>query len=302
METVLLILKIAGIIIAAVLGILIAGLFCVLFVPVRYRGDVSLTDGKEQGKRQADILFRATWLLHLVRVYVTYEETVRVRIKLLLFTLMDTAKEKKEQRRGRKMKKNRKEKNPEPQEEPAAGEGEIKEDREKFPAGDAGAYGSEKARKPKSALPSKEKRGIKRRISNILQTITEFCDKLKEIRGKTERIKTLWTSGHMARSRSLLRKELNYLLRHSRPGKLEGYLRFGFDDPSTTGYVLAAYYGILYPLWRPKISVEPDFENPVLESRVKIKGKVRAWHFLKSGCRLFFSRDIRRVVEDVRKL
>ena len=94
LEIVLLILKIAGIILAAVLGILITGLFCVLFVPVRYRGDFLAADG-EDGKKEIGAVLRAVWLLRLVRVYVSYEESVRVRIKLLFFTLMDTAKEKK---------------------------------------------------------------------------------------------------------------------------------------------------------------------------------------------------------------
>ena len=94
LEIVLLILKIAGIILAAVLGILITGLFCVLFVPVRYRGDFLAADG-EDGKKEIGVVLRAVWLLRLVRVFVSYEESVRVRLKLLFFTLMDTAKEKK---------------------------------------------------------------------------------------------------------------------------------------------------------------------------------------------------------------
>ena len=96
METVLLILKIAGIILAAVLGILIAGLICVLSVPVRYRGDLSVGDAKEQEKTTVSAYLRAVWLWRLVRIHVSWEETVRVRIKLLFFTVMDTAGEKKE--------------------------------------------------------------------------------------------------------------------------------------------------------------------------------------------------------------
>jgi len=292
LEIVLLILKIAGIILAAILGILIVGLCCALFVPVRYRGDFSVADAEDGGKKNIGAALRATWLLWLVRVYVSYEEAVRVRVKVFFFTVMDTAKEKKASKKKKKREKK-----------------EAKE----AAGGEEPGPGEEPEREPQKdntedTPASKEKKGIKKRISNILQTIRDFCDKLKEIRErageireKAEEIRELWNSGHMAASRSLLWREFLYLLRHTKPGKLEGYLRFGFEDPSVTGYAMAIY-GILYALWSPGLSVEPDFERQVLESHIRIKGKIRACHFLKTALRLYFSKDVRRVINDIRKL
>lgn len=295
METVLLILKIAGIILAAVLGILIAGLFCVLFVPVRYRGDFYAAGADEPEKRTMSASFRAAWLLWLVRVYVSYEESVRVRIKLLFFTLMDTAGEKRERGRKKKSKENRKNTDKAKQEEKT-------EEKAAESTSDRNAISEGADEREKRAEQAGEKKGIKRRIFNILQTIRDFCDKLRRAKEKTERFLEIWSGEHMVNSRSLLGRELRYLLRHSKPGKLTGYLRFGFEDPSTTGYAMALYYGLIYPIWCPKLSVEPDFERQVLDCRIQIKGKIRTWHFLKSGLKLFFSKDIRRVTEDIRKL
>ncbi len=329
LEIVLLILKIAGIILAVVLGILITGIFCVLFVPVRYRGDFSVSDAEEGRKKNIGAVLRATWLLWLVRVYVSYEEAVRVRVKVFFFTVMDTAREKKvRNKRKRKEKKTGKAGKIENEKDDTentvyAGNTirkentETTEGKEVFDRTDGESEGSSLTkeadekdkdngqddkidREAKKSDKGKKKKTIKERISNILQTIRNFCDKLKGIKEKAEEIKVLWHSDHMASSRSLLWREFLYLLRHTKPRKLEGYLRFGFDDPSTTGYAMAVY-GILCSVWRPKLSVEPDFERQVLESHIKMKGKIRACHFVKTALKLFFSKDLRRVIKDIQK-
>ena len=339
LEIVLLILKIAGIIFAAVLGILLAGLFCVLFVPVRYRGDFSAADA-ENGEKEIGAMLRATWLLWLVRAYVSYEESVRVRIKLLFFTLMDTAEEKKARGKKKKPKKDKEEKRKKKKkqekdkEDTLSGSGEnskeaVKpgkdtENSKKAAGSDKDTENSKKAEdktgvetengpaqgqadrktdggRSKKKSSAKEKKGIKERISNILQTIRDFCDKLRRIKEKAEQAKELWTSDHMVSGRSLLWKQFLYLLRHTRPRKLEGYLRFGFEDPSTTGYAMAVY-GISCSIWRPKISVEPDFEKQILDCHVRMRGKIRVCHFLKAVLVLFISKDVRHAIKDIKEL
>ncbi len=339
LEIVLVILKIAGIIFAAVLGILLAGLFCILFVPVRYRGDFSAADA-EDGKKEIGAMLRATWLLWLVRVYVSCEESVRVRVKLLFFTLMDTAGDKKTRRKkerpktDKEEKRKKKKKREKGKEDILSGSGENSkevakpgkdtENSKEAEESDKDTENSKKAEdetggetedspaqgradrktdggRSKKKSSAKEKKGIKKRISNILQTIRDFCDKLKGIKEKAEQAKKLWTSDHMVSGRSLLWKQILYLLRHTRPRKLEGYLRFGFEDPSATGYAMAVY-GISCSIWRPKLSVEPDFERQVLDCHVRIKGKIRVCHFLKAVLVLFFSKDVRHVIKDIKEL
>ncbi|MGF0034194.1 DUF2953 domain-containing protein [Bariatricus sp. SGI.154] len=75
----LLILKIIGIIIAAILGILVLLIGIVLFVPVRYEAKGEF-DGTLEG---IDVRAKVTWLLHLVKVTVCYENqelSWRIRI------------------------------------------------------------------------------------------------------------------------------------------------------------------------------------------------------------------------------
>ncbi len=308
---VLLILKIIGIILAVVLGILLAVLCLVLFVPVRYCGDFfvadadtvseTATDGKLSRKKDIKVQLKATWFFRLVRVLVSYEETARVQVKILFFTFMDTAKEKVPAGKDKKQKKQKEKKecgdagednkktdvienNPEPELEPI--EPDAAPEAEDMDA---------------ICTPSEEKPGIRKRISNILYTIRQFCDKLKEAKKKGDAFLELWESDHMVKSRSLFGKQLFYLLKHTKPRKLEGCLEFGFQDPSTTGYAMA-FYGILYPVWSPKLIVEPDFEKEVLHCSVKVKGRIRACHFAKAGLRLFLSKDVRRVIKSVKNI
>lgn len=314
LEIVLLILKIAGIIFVSVLGILIVVVCLALFVPARYRGEFSVSDGGEDGKKAVSAKLRATWLLHLVRVSVSYEETARVRVKVLFFTLMDTAKEKKKKRRKRKREEEKDglggaENAPGDRKDDAAESGDSGQEIQSVQEMPNGEVSEKKPPEREKAVsggqkkkePGQEKKGIKAIISKILQTIRDFCDKLRGMKEKAEKIEELWLSDHMAGSRSLFGRQLRYLLRHTKPKKLAGYIRFGFDDPSTTGYAMAVY-GILYPIWSPKLSVEPDFERQVLDCHILIKGKIRVWHFVRAALRMLLSGDVRRVIKDVRKL
>lgn len=299
LEIVLLILKIAGIILAAVLGILITVICCALFVPVRYRGDLSVGD-TEDGKKEIGAMLRAAWLLWLVRAYVSYDESVRIRIKLFFFTLMDTAREKKERRKKKKPKRDKEDTRSRFDENNNEAEDETGGETEDGPAQSQSDRKTDSGRQKKKSS-AKGKNGIKKRFSDILQTNRDFCDKLRGMKGRAEKAKELWNSAHMISGRNLLWKQFLYLLKHTKPRKLEGYLRFGFEDPSTTGYAMAVY-GISCSIWRPKISVEPDFEKQVLECHVGMKGKIRVWHFLKAALVLFFSKDVRRAIKDIKEL
>lgn len=154
-------------------------------------------------------------------------------------------------------------------------------------------------------MAKKEKKAKK---INILQTIRNFCDRLKDIRDQAERIKAkkekleaFWNASHVERARELAWKELLYLFRHTKPRRISGFVRFGFDDPALTGYAMAAY-GVLHPIWVPQVSVEPDFENEVFDCRVELRGKVRVWRFAWAAAKLFFSKDVRRAVKGAKKL
>ena len=75
MTVIWMILKTAGIALLVILGLLLAALLAVLFVPVRYRADGSW---REELTASAAI----TWLLHLVSIRITYEKELSVRVSV----------------------------------------------------------------------------------------------------------------------------------------------------------------------------------------------------------------------------
>ena len=78
----LMILKIIGVILLVILGLLLTAVLLILFIPVRYRADVSF-DGKPDGEAAV------SWLLHLVRIRVSYHEHADVSGRVLWFKLFD---------------------------------------------------------------------------------------------------------------------------------------------------------------------------------------------------------------------
>ena len=104
----LLILKIAGIILAVLLGIVLAAAAAVLFVPVRYAADAQYD--KNSGKKPV-LHVRVTWLLHLFRFFMEFDEDFKMRAQVLFFSLYDSERtiepETKEQK-GKKSKKKQK--------------------------------------------------------------------------------------------------------------------------------------------------------------------------------------------------
>ncbi len=311
MEIALLSLKITGMILGAVLGILIAVTALVLYAPIRYRGEGFAFDRERNGEKEFGAELFASWLLRLVRVYISAEKAFRVRVKVLFFTLYDTGGEDKPQRekkeKHKKHKKDKKKKSAESSVETKAEQiktavpevsAEVPEIKE------SGGWAERKEQPDKQEESKKEpdfedEYPPKKQKKEKKQTIQNFCGKLKGIKEKIAKLKELWEADYVVRARGITGRQLKYLLKHTKPRKLEGYLRFGFDDPSVTGYTMAAY-GILYPFWNPKLSVEPDFEKQLLDCRVHIKGKVRVWHLLRVTSALFFSQDVRRAIKDIR--
>ena len=76
------ILKIIGILVLLILSLILAAILLILFVPVRYRADISF-DGKPDGEAAV------SWLLQAVRIRVSYHEHADVSGQVLWFKLFD---------------------------------------------------------------------------------------------------------------------------------------------------------------------------------------------------------------------
>lgn len=102
-------------------------------------------------------------------------------------------------------------------------------------------------------------------------------------------------SDSFKRAFDLCRNEVFSLISSILPRKLIGHVTVGTGDPASTAQILAVH-GILYPLIGNHIFITPDFENSVLEGDFYMKGKITVFKILKTAGKVYFNKDLRRVI------
>lgn len=120
------------------------------------------------------------------------------------------------------------------------------------------------------------------KIQNTKETIQFYSDLLK--------------SEEFQNAFSLCKNELIRILCKILPGKLQVNLRLGFEDPATTGQILVIG-GILYPIIGKNIHIIGDFENNIISGDFIIKGKIRLINLVKAGLKIFFDKNIRKLLK-----
>ena len=325
LQILFLIIKIIGIILAALLGLALLILLLVLFVPVRYRayGIRSSRECRAEG--------RVSWLLRLLSIPFSFQDgELEIRVKLLGFTILDPLKEEEAFREPVQ----RKTEQSAGKEEETAGEDS---EREEVPAeenaGEADASGSFEASQADeaetSAQPASERdaeaaaeleneasegrffgllrdlrrffravirffRKIPRKLKNLKCTFQRFCDKIKRMVKRYREMKAFALDERTKAAVSLVWKQAGILLGQALPRKIRGRLHFGTEDPALTGQILGAI-GIFYPLFMDNVKVEPDFEKPALEGELSLKGRLRIVTVLRIAWRLYRDKNVRYV-------
>ena len=109
-----------------------------------------------------------------------------------------------------------------------------------------------------------------------------------------------WHDGQNQKAFHLVWKRAKKLVRYVLPKKVQGRIRFGFDDPYDTGQVLAAV-SPFYGLYARTLTLEPDFTGTALDGELHFKGRIALWYPLWTAARLFISKDFRRLLRFLRK-
>ncbi|MCM1262650.1 MAG: hypothetical protein NC313_07995 [Butyrivibrio sp.] len=137
-------------------------------------------------------------------------------------------------------------------------------------------------------------------FKNIIYTIKKICVKIKEMLENAEYYRDIIKGDEFKRAFSLCKDELVAIFSYIKPRKFRADLIIGLDDPASTGQVLS-YYGILYPLIGNNVNVTGDFERKRIEGSVFIKGKIKLFTFLKAVIRIYFNKDIRKLLKLFKK-
>lgn len=303
----LVILKIIGIIVLVLLGIVLALVLLVLLVPLRYRLKAAY-DGKPVG------FLRASWLFCLVSYRAEYNEAGLVQaLRVLGLRIWSWQAEAEEVKDGAEAvlskeeqdlyeelgqdERARRESGGYGQEEPGKACEESGDYRQEQDRGQSGGFNQE----PELLLeeedlllgaqslpeePPQDSGPVRKGLfSRIGDRVRGFFEKLRfsfrTICGKLRDIKTLIQAGrawmedekNQASARLLLR-QARRLLRHIFPLKGHGSVTFGFEDPGSTGQVLAAV-SPFYPLYHKILELHPVFDESVLRAQADIRGRIR---------------------------
>lgn len=329
----LLILKIIGIIVGTLLAVLLVGLMLALFVPVRYQIEAGRTE--EEGAPPVEASARITWLLHLVNIRIQYPADVYLRARIFLFTVFRLPqKQKKEDgKKGKSKKESSKsdrriedKKNERTSVQKAEDRPNAEEEKNVTPvrseeqtenmetAGSAEDTAPGKAPESKAVQepePEKEKIPFKEKLKEkimqirkifqkIWYTLSGICDKIKMIWENIDYYMGILQSDTFKQAFSLCKGELFSVFSYIGPRKFQADLTIGMDDPAATGKILS-YYGMLYPFIGSHVNIITDFERKRIEGTVFIKGKIRLFTFIKAALRIYFNKDIRKLLKMFKK-
>lgn len=326
LHIILLVLKIISIVLICILGILILVIAGVLFVPVRYRIKVVRQEG--DGNPPAVVFVKVTWLLHLINILVRYPNKVIVRARVFIFTLFripgKEKKSKKKRSKNEEPESNRSEDmhhNADPDAQARAEDRETPQTSSSMIGNESSVTGEEdfscnqnerEESAEKKSIIAKIKsiidkirqiiQKIKSFFENIQYTIRNLCDKIKSASDNIQYYREVLESDSFRRSLQLCKGELGWVFKKLKPDKFEADFIIGMEDPAATGEILAVF-GILYPLIGQHVRVAGDFEcdKMHIEGQLYIRGKIRAFTFFRVMMRIYFNKDIKKLIKILKK-
>lgn len=306
----LLILKIIGIVLCVILGMIAV----ILFVPIFYEADANIDE--------MDYKVRVHWLAKLIRFEFRWREKAHAALKILWFVIDFTDPEAVSARKAKKEAKARKKLLKQQKKEAKEREKQVRQSRKEAQQEEtANADGNLR----KEASVAQEKKTYEKaeqlKSENVRQEFTEsekaeanesktsILEKLKAAHGKAgsilDKIKTVLAVIRYLREQELISAvwvKLQVFLLHIRPRKLSGNLKFGLSNPADTGQILGVI--AMVPLfYQTELQIEPDFEaeDNYIQGQVYVKGHICCIHLVILIIRLLRDEKIRTLIRTIRE-
>lgn len=152
-----------------------------------------------------------------------------------------------------------------------------------------------------AALPEKI-RQCRERVLGFFRKLKEIGSRWRKLREKISWYLEIWKEEETQRLLKAGMEHLRYLWRHYRPRRSEGFLRFGFPDPSVTGQAAGVLY-LIFSNPGNTITLCPEFSTDVIigEGELMIKGRIRLIHLVRTGFSLFRNQDLRHFLRRIRE-
>ena len=278
------ILKIIGIVLACIVGLVLLLVLLVLLVPIRYRfsGDGMNADIQADGK--------ASWLFGL------FSASIRFAEKKLLYRVSVAGISLKKGDFLNPEKSGSEETDLEPQilkpQKDKKKEKEEKEEKE--------AAALEVRNKPEpEARSEKEKEDLSDRIEHFFERLSEKYEGLIK---KLEQTEAVLTSKVTGRAVKKVKEQLFHILNHIKPKKIAGNINFGLEDPANTAIIYGTIDILAIAMSEGKLIITPEFYRKGISLDMVMQGRILIGYLLVCALRVFFNKDVRRVVRVVRRM
>lgn len=290
------ILKWLGILLLVLLGLVLTVLLAVLFVPVRYEAEGSFR-GELLAKGQI------SWLWRLFSIQAVYDGDTEVSLRIFGVKLG------RKKETAERTEKTEKTETPDPV---VTGSGKRPEEEvpvyESRPKAEAPAsekhQGTEEGIKEKvpAAGTKNAKNGQKKKrvrqslFQKIKVTFQRICGKLKTAEERWQKLMEFLEKEENKNTFRLLKRQVIRFFKHVLPGKVSGTVRFGFEDPYTTGRILT-YISPFYGWYGRTIQVIPVFDEQVLDGELSLKGRIRIATLLFIGFQVWRDKNFRTLLK-----
>lgn len=291
------ILKIIGIILLVLIGLILLAAAVILLVPIRYHGE---------GAREEKILsgnVKLTWLLHMISASASLsEDGTKIRVCLFGKTIYPKTKKPPKKSKAKKMPKQEATKKSEKSEKPKQQSDTVS--KEVATIYEPQKSISELPKKEKSARPDVKSKfeDIKQKLLAVKEKFIDSKAGIQKIKNKIDYWKNLLTSDPMKEAMEFLWKKTKGLLHHILPRRMTGRIHFGFEDLSKTGKTLA-YFSMLYPFTKENLVIEPEFETEelILEGDIAFRGRIRLGYLVYVALSVVLNKNIRRQYKRLRQ-
>lgn len=297
------IIKVVGILLLILLGIFLLGILAILFCPVTYRA---------QGSRDADSYeghVQIAWLFRFVSFIFSFGSKTESSFSICILGIPLNRNRKKRNKKVSEKRKISKEKIRSKTEESNLVEtiskpklSEQKESQQEATEESTEKTMDETEKKTDSVFQKLQEffeqiPGIPKKILDVLKkislTVHHICDKINQIKEFLE-------SERFSRLKALFFQEGKRTICHIRPRKIKGHIKIGTGDPYRTGQLLAVA-GIFFPVYGEHITIEPYFEQRILEGNISVKGRIYGSFFVRLVWKLLRNSDIRFMIKRIKR-
>lgn len=301
MTVVLLILKIIGIILAALLGIVVLGILLVLFCPFRYRIWGSYHE-------KPDISIRVAWLMCIFQFRMDITDTQQMYLRILGFR-KNLSREEKETNESEESSGLEEESETTNTVENAFDKKRIETNRSDAATVEENSGEEEFQNKedPKDSIETKStdvsRKTPEKKIS-ISQKVKRIWEKIKRalfnIKETAVKIKKLYMDPRNKLAFTKLKQSVAKFFRVLHPKKFQLKLKFSTGSPDTTGQLLGVI--AMFPIgYRNGWNIVPDFTADAFYADVEfdVRGRVLGISLIKLACSIILDKNCKRLYNKV---